>query len=161
MSAPKKTKRKAKGDEKKVGRPLIIKNSAEMDRLVDEYRAQCLADKEPVTLTGLILHLGLSSRQSLDDYGKRPEFIDSVKRAKLIVECEYEKRLANVSPTGAIFALKNMGWSDRQEHEHSGPNGGPIQHKDMTDEELRQELARLGFGRQPGQLASKRTDGSQ
>src|SRR5690606_3630365 len=78
MSAPKKTKRKAKEDQKKVGRPLIIKTAAEMDQLVDEYRAQCLADKEPVTLTGLILHLGLSSRQSLDDYGKRPEFIDSV-----------------------------------------------------------------------------------
>lgn len=66
------------------------------------------------------------------------------------------------SPLQAIQQLAKMqGWESATKHELTGPNGGPIQHKDMTDEELRQELARLGFGRQPGQLASKRIDGSQ
>ena len=37
-----------------------------------------------------------------------------------MVECEYEKRLAGQSPTGAIFALKNMGWKDKSEVEQSG-----------------------------------------
>jgi len=46
---------------------------------------------------------------------KRKPFCDSVKRAKLYVEMEYEKRLHGTSPTGAIFALKNFGWSDRHE----------------------------------------------
>ena len=68
----------------------------------------------------MILHLGLSSRESLDEYGRRPEFSDSVKRAKLLVENQYEMKLDGSRPTGAIFALKNMGWSDRKEVEWRG-----------------------------------------
>ncbi len=77
-------------------------------------------DEDPLTLTGMILHLGLSSRESLDEYGRRPEFSDSVKRAKLLVENQYERKLDGSRPTGAIFALKNMGWADRQEVEVHG-----------------------------------------
>ena len=111
----------------KRGRPRKIEKPEDMDRLVDEYQEKCRLDELPVTLTGLIRHLGLSSRQSLDEYANYEGFSDSVKKAKLVVEQAYEDRLHGNSPTGAIFALKNMGWSDRREHEHSGPEGGPIQ----------------------------------
>jgi hypothetical protein len=100
---------------RKPGRPRIIKSPEEMDRLVEEYVAKCREEGEPLTLTGMILHLGLSSRQSFDRYGERPEFTDSVKRAKLLIENEYERKLDRARPAGAIFALKNMGWSDTQE----------------------------------------------
>jgi hypothetical protein len=103
-----------------MGRPRIIDSPEQMDELVNEYRALCKANEEPLTLTGLILHLGLSSRQSFDLYAERPEFVDSVRKAKLLIESEYEKRLATNAPTGAIFALKNFGWSDKQAIEHSG-----------------------------------------
>jgi len=33
---------------------------------------------------------------------------------------EYEKALQGHSPTGAIFALKNFGWRDKQDVELSG-----------------------------------------
>ena len=33
---------------------------------------------------------------------------------------EYEKALQGRSPTGAIFALKNFGWTDKQDVELSG-----------------------------------------
>ena len=33
---------------------------------------------------------------------------------------EYEKALHGRSPTGAIFALKNFGWTDKQDVELSG-----------------------------------------
>ena len=33
------------------------------------------------------------------------------------MEMEYEKRLHGNNPTGAIFALKNFGWPDRQQIE--------------------------------------------
>jgi hypothetical protein len=47
-------------------------------------------------------------------------FSHSVKRAKMIVENAYEKRLQGSNPTGAIFALKNMNWRDKIEQEISG-----------------------------------------
>jgi hypothetical protein len=101
------------GRPRKPGRPRIIGSPEEMDRLLDEYVALKAEAKEPVTLMGLILHLGLSSRESLDRYADRPEFADSVKKAKSVIAETYERRLHGPQPAGAIFALKNMGWSDR------------------------------------------------
>lgn len=68
----------------------------------------------------MALALGFTSRGALDEYAHYDGFSHSVKRAKTYVELAYEKRLAGNAPTGAIFALKNMGWSDKQEIEHSG-----------------------------------------
>lgn len=42
-------------------------------------------------------------------------------------------------PTSAIFWLKNRQrakWRDKQEHEHTGKDGGPIQYQNLTDDEL-------------------------
>ncbi len=101
-----------------VGRPRLIESPDRFDELVEIYILSCQDPEKPraITLTGLILALGLSSRESLDNYLKYPEFVDSVKRAKLLVECEYENRLVTSSnATGSIFALKNFGWKDKQE----------------------------------------------
>lgn len=68
---------------------------------------------EPATITGLALYLGFADRQSLTDYKEKEEFSCIIKRAKFRVEHEYEKALARDKPTGAIFALKNMGWNDK------------------------------------------------
>lgn len=81
-------------------------------------------DPEPITITGLTLFLGFQSRSSLDDYCKDSEdFSYIIKKAKLLVEHNYEKGLHGESPTGQIFALKNMGWRDKVETEHSGNMG--------------------------------------
>jgi hypothetical protein len=109
------------------GRPRIIESSDEFDRLVDEFVANCKAEGEPVTITGLALHLGFSCRQSMYQYKKHDGFYDSVKRACTLVELEYEKGLARGAGAGHIFALKNFNWTDRQEI--SGPGGGPIETK--------------------------------
>ena len=114
-----------------MARPRIIKTPKQFDELADAYFRKCGDDGEPILLSGLILALGLSSRESLDEYGRRQEFFDSVKRAKLHVEMEYEKRLCGTAPTGAIFALKNFGWSDRQDVELTGKGGSPLQVPDI------------------------------
>lgn len=64
------------------------------------------------TWTGLAYYLGFSSRESLNKFGKRPEFREIVEKAKLVVERGYEEKLHSTNPTGAIFALKNFGWID-------------------------------------------------
>lgn len=81
-------------------------------------------DSEPPTITGLCLFLGFESRQSYHDYAKRSEFSYAIKRARLRIENSYEIMM-NYSrqPTAQIFALKNMGWSDRQEIDHTSNDG--------------------------------------
>ena len=103
------------------GRPRIIGSPEEFDQKVDEYVASCAANEEPVTFTGMALALGFNSRQSFYDYRGYDDgrFSASVKRAQCLVEHEYEKALrTDRSAGGPIFALKNYGWSDRQEIHH-------------------------------------------
>ena len=111
------------------GRPPKFKSAKEFTAKADEYFTQSALDEKPITITGLCLHLG-TTRDLLADYAngtQGDEFSDAVKRAKMVVENTYELRLAGNNPTGAIFALKNFGWSDKIQNELTGANGGPIQ----------------------------------
>lgn len=99
-----------------------------------------IREPEPITVTGLCLYIGFSSKQQLYDYGEREGFKDLVKRARMAVEREYEGGLHGNNPTGRIFALKNMGWKDQTQHELSGP-GGESLYKDKSEAEL-MEMAR-------------------
>jgi len=115
MSAPKGNKN-ALGNE--GGRPAFYTDPDKLQLVCDNYFKDCKTDKEPTTITGLALALGFSTRKSLLDYSEKVEFVNIIKKAKLKVECEYEKRLSGNSPTGAIFALKNMEWKDSQQFDH-------------------------------------------
>jgi hypothetical protein len=118
-----------------VGRPRKYASPEALDEAVDAYVAQCKAEDEPITWTGLALGLGFHGRGELDNYEGYDGFSHSVKRAKAIVQHAYERRLHGNSPTGAIFALKNMGWSDR--HEVTGADGQPLQvHISGSDADL-------------------------
>lgn len=109
------------------GRPPFYDTPEQLQEAVDAYFASCADEKEVITVTGLALHLGFSSRQGLGDQEKRGvAFSDIIKKAKLRVENAYEKCLQRDKPTGAIFALKNMGWRDMQEREISGKDGAPV-----------------------------------
>lgn len=108
-----------------MGRPPLFSNAEELEILITEYFESCKYKEDSegkiiqigdtITITGLALYLGFESRQSFYDYEKREDFSYIIKKARLQVESSYEKRLDNRNPTGAIFALKNMGWSDKQE----------------------------------------------
>ena len=116
-------------EEKNIGgRPLKYKNPDEFNAKVNEYfKTGCKQiilgiDKEgnkvtvqKYTINGLALYLGFSSKQSLYEYGKRDGFIDPIKKARTMIEEMYEEMLASKYSTGAIFALKNMGWKDKTE----------------------------------------------
>lgn len=99
-----------------VGRPRKIDSPERFDELVDIYILTCQDpdNPRPITLTGLVLALGLCSKDTFYQYEEYPEFSDSVKRARLLVEHEYENRLVAGSNAAApIFALKNFGWKDK------------------------------------------------
>jgi len=80
------------------------------------YRAQI----EPFTITGLALALD-TTRETLMDIedGNRSyteRFSDAVKKAKLRCQNYAEKQIfMSKNPAGAIFALKNYGWKDKQD----------------------------------------------
>lgn len=104
-----------------AGRPPKYKSVDDMSAKIDEYFAECDDKQEPYTITGLAYYLGFTSRMALINYEGKAEFVDTIKKAKLKVELGYEKALHKGNATsGMIFALKNFGWSDKQEIAHSG-----------------------------------------
>ncbi|MCD8352198.1 MAG: DNA-packaging protein [Planctomycetaceae bacterium] len=120
MAAKKKTattKKASKTAPNLGGRPPYYDTPEELAVAAEQYFKSCDDNKRPYTVTGLALFLGFSSIQSLNDTAKREGFSEPVKRAKLRVECGYETALHDGKPVGAIFALKNFGWKDKQEHD--------------------------------------------
>lgn len=114
----------------------------DFNKSVEDY-FESLDPASPATITGLAYHLGFESRQSFYDYEKRDGFSYIVKRARLKIESCYETRLNQDKPAGPIFALKNMGWSDKQEidqkTEISGSmvfTGIEMVRPDATDQEI-------------------------
>lgn len=100
----------------KGGRPPLYDNVGDFDIIIENYFD---STKTP-TLAGLAFALGMS-RQALYKYENKDEFVNSIKRAKQRIEAIYEERLIyEPNQTGVIFALKNYGWSDKRELEHSG-----------------------------------------
>lgn len=128
------TKRKPQNELQKVGRKPKYSEVEKLQKKIDEYFANC-PDKRVITgfdknngefvtmelntptITGLAFYLGFCSRDSFYEYGKKPEFSDTIKKARLRIENEYEKQLYNDKCTGAIFALKNLGWTDKIEND--------------------------------------------
>lgn len=71
--------------------------------------------KDPVTMSGLIIYLGIS-KGTFYNYAKDKKYADTIDYAKLLVENAYEIRLAKGGKAGDIFGLKNIaGWKDKQE----------------------------------------------
>lgn len=97
---------------KTMGRPLKWTDAEAFEQAVNDF----FETKEVPTWSGLALYLGFDSRRSLTNYKERPEFLPSIKKALLRIEEMYEIRMNTVkNPAGAIFALKNFGWQDKQE----------------------------------------------
>ncbi len=101
---------------KKQGRPLRYKTPQDLQKVIDKYFRK--TDEKKVTVSGLALDVG--GKQLLDDYQRRDGYSSIVKEAKLRIEMAYELDLRAKGRSGDIFALKNFGWRDKQEIEHSG-----------------------------------------
>ncbi len=125
--------------EKKAGRPPKYKNKKDIEKLIEAYFESCesqpytnkdgslVTDKagrpvmrpaKPLTITGLALALGFNSRQSLLNYQDKPEFMDTITRAKAKIEQYTEERLFDKDgANGAKFSLANNfeGWREKQQ----------------------------------------------
>lgn len=108
------------------GRPLIYDNPTELAAQCEAYFAECETNGYKPIITGLTLFLGFADKTTLYDYRDRPEFSHPIKRAITRIEAAYETNLQGTTPTGSIFALKNMGWKDKTEAEVYGKDGAPL-----------------------------------
>jgi len=93
------------------GRPPKYATPEELFDKCDEYFKTSIELQEKITITGLALFLGFGSRSTLYDYAEKEVFSYIIKNAMLVVENSYEMSGNNFD----IFALKNMGWKDKQE----------------------------------------------
>lgn len=95
------------------GEPLIVDGAV----AVDKYGMPIIINVKPPTVTGLALALGFTGRQALLDYQARPEFADTVTRAKSRCEEYAESRLYDKDgANGAKFSLGcNFGWNSDNE----------------------------------------------
>lgn len=101
------------------GRPRKYKTNEELEKVIKEY-----FDSRPEiewTVTGLAMALDLD-RKALIEYSEHDEFSNTIKKAKERVQESYEKSLRKNGRTGDIFALKNFGWTDKQEIESENKN---------------------------------------
>lgn len=86
-----------------------------------EWITETIRDSEPPTVTGLTLHLGFESKTTLYNYAKKQVFLNPIKRALTKIE-KYHEIATSMGDkcTGNIFILKNFGWEDKVQQEHSG-----------------------------------------
>ena len=113
----------------KAGRPKIVKTVEELKEGINQYfnsiiKIRHTEEGEEIkyfykpSVTGLALHLGYASRQSIYDNSNRDEsFSYMIKKAITFIEKYHEEALDSKNVTGHIFALKNMGWTDKTELE--------------------------------------------
>lgn len=129
----------------------MFNSPEEMEVLIDEYFSDCPDTQTIVnlsgtstlpcpTITGLILYLGFSDRKSFYEYEKKKEFTHTIKKARTKIENIYEGLLRKSACTGAIFALKNLGWHDSKiplidnsKHTHYTTN---VDTSNMTKEQM-------------------------
>ena len=85
--------------------------------LTDKNGNAAMTPPRPLTITGLALALGFTTRQSLLNYQAKDEFMDTINKAKSIIEQYAEERLYDRDGVnGAKFNLSNnfTGWREKQ-----------------------------------------------
>lgn len=126
------------------GRPPLYSDPDVLQAKIDEYfkqgvpKRQMIVGKKPnqqilevevPTITGLCLYVGFADRESFCEYEKQNKFKDEdtqkafslvIKKARAQIATHYEQLIQSGNPAGPIFALKNMGWTDRQDIDVSG-----------------------------------------
>ena len=94
-----------------AGAPMLY-TPERMKKKLDEYFE--ITPVEEITITGLCIWLDIV-KDTFYNYSRRKEFSQMMNMARLRVENAYELSLREKGRAGDIFALKNFGWTDRQE----------------------------------------------
>jgi hypothetical protein len=88
------------------------------------------------TFSGLLLHLGFSSVVDFEQYERNGKYAQLAQQARLRIIAVYEKKLHSSSATGAVFALKFLGWAN---------NGEPAIANESSQQRLQIEILNQGI----------------
>jgi hypothetical protein len=94
------------------GAPKKFETPELFDAKAKEYFDWCIENKHEISINGLALFMGFYDKTGLKNYIEYDEFLPYIKRALTTVELSYELDLRTFKFGGAVFALKNMGWTD-------------------------------------------------
>lgn len=120
-------------EKKPVGRPPKFSTPEQLEEMIKQYFSLFGKDstdeereasgieiyENRPTITGLCLFLGFDTRQSFYDYEKLEGFTYTIKKARTKIENLYENMLGSKATIGGIFALKNFGWEDKSQFDHT------------------------------------------
>ena len=100
-------------------------------------KAESLA-AQGLTMEQIALVLGMGERTIYEKMAKFPQFSQAIKRGQAkgvaAITNKLFKKAKDGDNTSMIFYLKNRaGWKDKTETEHTGPGGGPIQTKIISE----------------------------
>tara|TARA_R110002074_G_C12558458_1_gene667629 strand:- start:25531 stop:25965 length:435 start_codon:yes stop_codon:yes gene_type:complete len=108
------------------------------------------AAKAGLSLTAFAGQIGVCRDTLYEWRDQHSEFSDAIKKHRaarvLYLETSMLGAEAGHSVTSRIFALKNAcpeEWRDKQEHEHTGKDGGPIKTEDVTPLDTARAIAFL------------------
>lgn len=153
-TATKKAKKTTPKKANPVGRPPKYKTAEALQKkiaqyfkdgfrtkkiIVRQFGREKIVDLPVITITGLVLYCGFCDRHSFYDLEKDKKFSHTIKKARSFIEREYEEILATTGNTGAIFALKNFGWSDTLKVETNETKYLHVEFKEMTPDNLKYE----------------------
>jgi hypothetical protein len=102
----------------KGGRPRKFKTVQDLETCIENYKSYLEENKKPPTIAGLAYYTGVD-RQTLYNYKEKDEYFDTIKGFVNWVLMEYEERALTDSTAGLIFLLKNYGYADKQEIDHT------------------------------------------
>ena len=108
--------------QKRVGLKQLYTSPYILAEVINAYFDECDAFEQPYTLSGLCLSVGCPREVLLTPWHKDKEIFAVLTQARLIIEQQLELRLlTEKSVNGVIFALKNLGWSDRAQLDINAP----------------------------------------
>ncbi len=101
------------------GRPRLYSSVEELEEEITAYFIYCYESSIKLTISGLVLFCGFSDRKSFYEYELNKDFTHTIKKARGIIEMNYELMLQEAFPQGAVFALKNLGWNAEEKIENT------------------------------------------
>lgn len=120
-----------------VGRPRRWKTVDELEKAIEAYFLDAIANEQPLGILALCVHAKMSwdcfhdyERGDMDEYPD--EFSGPLKAARLRIMAYAESNVYNHT-AGATFMLTNLSrnlknpWKNAQHQELTGANGGPVE----------------------------------
>lgn len=107
---------------KRVRKFKRYKSPEILKEMINSYFDECDALETPYTISGLCLVIGYSKDQLMSENSETP-LGELIVQARLLIEQQHEYQLySGVKPQGVIFALKQLGWADKQQFDLGSGN---------------------------------------